>query len=195
MKYIFTITLLTGFLTSSGQIAIGDELPHQDLDLTLTDGTVSKLGELRGENGLLIVFSANKCIAVKYWYDRLIESGRLAQDNGINVVWVNSNQTQRSDGESLADMKAFSVEKELPFNYYQEQDFTLADNFKTEVTPTNYLFDRDLKLVYKGIVDDNMMDASKVKEQHLVDALKETIAGKKVKNPVVMGRGCRIPRT
>ncbi|OEK01327.1 hypothetical protein BFP97_07270 [Roseivirga sp. 4D4] len=181
-------------LTEDRTIEIGDPLPMTDLELVHANGEKSELGSLKGEKGILIVFAANECVAVKYWYDRLIETGNKAEQNGIKVLWVNSNKTQREAGESLEEMAQFAREKKLPFDYVIEDNFQLADHFDARVTPTSYLFDQDFKLVYKGIVDNNMTNSDAATEHYLDDAISATVKGGKVPVPVKLGRGCRIPR-
>lgn len=198
-NYKLTLSILLLFLLTTVTLAqepkIGDPLPHKNLELTHINGNTYELGELKGENGLLVVFSANKCVAVERWFDRLIAANNVAESKDINVVWINSNQTQRNDGESLDDMRVFAEERNVTYDYLQEDSFLLADALNAQVTPTAFLYDENLKLVYMGVVDDNMMDPSSVKEKYLNDAILQLANGMTIQTPVKMGRGCRIPRS
>ena len=198
---LLTITLSVLFLIGSAmmaphsdKIALGDNLPHEKVKMEDISGKKYSLNNLKKENGLLVVFAANKCVAIKYWGDRLMEAAEYCNDHEIGLVWVNANQTQRSDGESFEDMKKFAIEKNITFPYVVDEDFLLANTFGVEVTPTSYLFDNKGKLVFQGMVDDNMMDASSTKEKYLMDALASMTNNQVVTVPEKFGRGCRIPR-
>ncbi len=193
-----TIVMLVIFgsvMTASAQgIAINDPLPHQDLVLDHIDGKQYKLSDFKRKNGLLIVFAANECVAIERWYDRLIKANDLAEANGINVIWVNSNETQRIEGETMEEMRVFAKENKLKYDYLMEREFVLANAFDAQVTPTCYLFDKDLKLKFMGMPDDNMFDVAEVTETYLADALNAYIKGDEIRTKVAHGRGCRIPR-
>lgn len=186
---------LSGFnQPTSEKISIGDSYKNGEVKMKGVSGKEYSLNDLKQKKGLLVVFAANKCIAVKYWGDRLREAADYAMKNEIGVVWVNSNQTQREDGESLAEMVDFSETNNLNFPYVVDEDFLLANEFGVEVTPTSYLFDAEGSLIFQGLVDDNMLDANATNEPYLMNALKANVNSSKVAVPEKFGRGCRIPR-
>jgi hypothetical protein len=51
-----------------------------------------------------------------------------------------------------------------------------------------------MKLVYKGSIDDNVDDHTKVKEHFLKDAINDLAAGKKIKPEETKPVGCSIKR-
>jgi hypothetical protein len=70
----------------------------------------------------------------------------------------------------------------------------LADAFGATRTPECFLFDKNLKLVYHGAIDDNVNDESGVKRKHIEVAMKEMIKGEVVSMPETKSIGCGIKR-
>ena len=70
----------------------------------------------------------------------------------------------------------------------------MADAFGANRTPECYLFNKDLKLTYKGAIDDNANDAAKVGRMHLQIAIDEMAAGKNVQTKTSKSVGCSIKR-
>lgn len=176
------------------RIKIGAQLPHKDIHFEAISGKKISLNDIKKKKGLLIVFAANKCIAVEYWGERLKAMNDYALENNIGVVWINANETQRNEGESLQDMRRFADENNLDVPYVTDNDFLIANSFGVEVTPTSYLFNKNLELVYQGLVDDNMMKPEEVENYYLKDAITALANNKPIETKEIFGRGCRIPR-
>jgi hypothetical protein len=78
--------------------------------------------------------------------------------------------------------------------YLLDVNSKLANAFFARTTPHVYLFDADMKLVYKGAIDDNVDDAKAVKEHYLNDAIEQLSSGKKIKTAETKPVGCGIKR-
>ena len=78
--------------------------------------------------------------------------------------------------------------------YVVDENHVLADALGALTTPHVYLFDEDMKLVYKGAIDDNVNDASEVKEHYLQDAIKNLMSGKTIDPNSTRQLGCSIKR-
>jgi thioredoxin-related protein len=72
------------------------------------------------------------------------------------VVLVNSNEAKRDQGDSFADMQARYKEKNYSGSYVLDAEHKVADAFGARTTPHVFLFDKDMKLAYKGAIDDNV---------------------------------------
>ena len=70
----------------------------------------------------------------------------------------------------------------------------MADAFGANRTPECYLFNKDLKLVYHGAIDDNPSNPSKIKRHHLQEAIDELVAGKEISVKETRSVGCGIQR-
>ena len=197
MKVITTILLVTAllFIPSEDQLKIGDKAPNQNLELKNIDGNNVTLEKLKGEKGLLVIYSCNTCPWVVAWEDRYNEIYKQCANEGIGFVLVNSNEAKRQGADSMYEMKKHAKEEGyFNFAYVVDENHVLADAFGATKTPDVFLFNADLELVYKGAIDDNYEDINKVKEFYLEDAITQLVKGKKIKvsetNPV----GCSIKR-
>jgi hypothetical protein len=78
--------------------------------------------------------------------------------------------------------------------YLVDNDAKLADAFGARTTPHVYLFNRNLKLAYRGSIDDNVNRATEVKKEYLQMAMKQMAADKKIKTQETKAVGCSIKR-
>ena len=158
------------------------------------------LNDVNGENGLLVIFSCNDCPFVigrgdkEGWEGRYNEISGMASDSGIGMVLVNSNEAKRPGIDSLEEMKKRAVEKNYTCEYVLDRDSKLADAFGAKTTPHVYLFNKNLKLVYMGAIDDNVNSSTGVKETYLKNAMDAMSKGEKIDPNTTKNLGCSIKR-
>lgn len=194
-----------GLSFTSGEIEslpLGAEMPKAKMKLQATDGEVYSLMDLKGPNGLLVVFSCNTCPFVvgsdrgtEGWEGRYNSLYQRATARNMNMVLVNSNAAKRDKGDSMDDMIA--RQKEMGFGdipYVLDQRSMIADAFGAKTTPHCFLFDKDGKLVYKGAIDDNCDDASGVTQNWAIDAINNCSKGQTVEPSSTKPLGCSIKR-
>ncbi|MBP6312523.1 MAG: redoxin family protein [Flavobacteriales bacterium] len=181
-------------------LAIGAALPAADKVMMDVSGTKTSLKELVGTNGLLVVFSCNTCPFVigskgsVGWEGRYPELAAMSARSGIGMAMVNSNEAKRDDGDSFADMQTRYKEKGLGGSYLLDENHMVADAFGARTTPHVFLFDKNMKLVYKGAIDDNVSDPSAVKEKWLENALNALASGAAIDPATTRNVGCSIKR-
>lgn len=181
-------------------LKIGDALPAADVKMKDVSGSMKSLKELAGTKGLLVVFSCNTCPFVvgsdgsDGWEGRYPELMAYSGRFGVGTAFVNSNEAKRNDGDGFADMQARYKEKKYQGAYLLDEGHKVADAFGARTTPHVFLFDKDLKLVYKGAIDDNVANASQVKERWLQNAIANMASGKPVDPATTRNIGCSIKR-
>lgn len=182
-------------------LQIGAALPKADHRMKDVSGKEIALKELVGGKGVVVIFSCNTCPFVvgsegsEGWEGRYPELAAFAQRHGVGVAFVNSNEAKRSDGDSYADMQARYKEKGYQGAYLFDKDHMVADAFGARTTPHVFLFDKDMKLVYKGAIDDNVAKAAEVKERWLHNAIERLAEGKAIDPSMTRNIGCSIKRT
>lgn len=210
MKYlsILAAIVLTGLgvfaftVNKNDILEIGATAPKTDVPMAGVSGSEYKLKDLKKENGLLVVFSCNTCPFVvgnpgkdsEGWHGRYNEVHQQAKDAGVGMVLVNSNEAFRDDEDSMVKMQNLAKEHGYTMPYVIDENHVVADAFGALTTPHIYLFDKDMKLVYKGAIDDNVNDSGAVKEHYLRDALQNLKAGKKIDPNSTRQLGCSIKR-
>lgn len=210
MKFIpFTLTLVVAMALSAFTLKqeppeileIGAKAPKTDLKMEDVSGKMLSLNDIKKENGVLVIFSCNTCPFVvgngtesEGWEKRYKDAQRYAADAGVGLVLVNPNEAKRDKGDSMDDMKQRAKEMGYRSFYVLDKNHELADAFGARTTPHVYLFDKDMKLVYKGAIDDNVNSAKDVKEHWLRDALNNLKEGKKIEPESTRQMGCSIKR-
>jgi hypothetical protein len=194
----------TAFLTSEGDpesLAIGAKAPMTDYVMTDVNGTKLTLQRAAGENGVLVVFSCNTCPFVvgrgeksEGWEGRYNMINDMAKKQGVNMILVNSNEAKREGDDSMSAMKEHSKSNGYKMPYVVDTNHELADAFGARTTPHVYLFNKNMELVYKGAIDDNVDSAKGVKQNYLKDAIGNMVAGKKVDPNSTKPLGCSIKR-
>jgi hypothetical protein len=181
-------------------LRVGDPLPKSDVRMMDVTGKEMSLKDVAKKNGVLVIFSCNACPFVvgsdgsEGWEGRYPGLGELCRKNNIGFVLVNSNEAKREAGDGLADMQKHYKEKGYNNYYVLDKDHVVADGFGARTTPHVFLFNGDLRLAYKGAIDDNVDNAKEVKAAYLRDAIAAMVEGREIATPVTRNLGCSIKR-
>jgi thioredoxin-related protein len=197
-KIALLIVLITfGFVTYSQHplLQIGDKLPNlkQKFECAV-DATTNELGNYKKENGLLVIFSCNACPFVLAWEDRYPLVNQFAKENKVGFVLLNSNHMKRLGDDSFEAMKEHAKEKNYQWPYLLDAESELANLFGAQTTPHVFLFDKNLKLVYRGAIDDNYKELGEVTNFYLKSALISLGKGDEIALKETKNLGCSIKR-
>lgn len=197
MKLLFSVLLFMCVISSLHAQDIlnpGDPMPKGDLRVKDVSGSLISLNEVKSAGGILVMFSCNTCPYVIRNQPRTNEICQFAQEKGIGVILLNSNDGNRSGGDSFAEMQEYAKSQNYKWKYAVDSHSEIADAFGANRTPECFLFDGNLKLVYHGAIDDNPTNESQVKRKHLKEAITELTAGKDVSVKSSRSVGCTIQR-
>lgn len=191
MRVLFLLMLCISF-NQAAELELGASMPGMDHSMREISGKDLTLGDIKGENGTLVIFSCNTCPWVIRWEDRYVTIAESYTPEGISVVAVNSNASRFEGDDSLEKMATHAKEKKYNFPYVQDANSTLARLFGATKTPHIYLFDKSNRLVYRGAIDDNARDSKSVDKHFLADAIDSLIEGKPIQKPISKAIGCSI---
>jgi len=180
--------------TTNDPLPIGSTMPRSDVKLKDISGKEIAIKDVKRENGVLVMFSCNTCPYVVKNQQRTIAIGDYAQKMNIGFIVLNSNEALRSNEDSYEAMKTYAKEQKYNWNYVVDANNAIADAFGANRTPECYLFDKNLKLVYHGAIDDNPSDPTAVTRNHLKEAINELVAGKEISVKESRSVGCSIKR-
>ncbi len=152
------------------------------------------MNDAKRKNGLLVMFTCNTCPYVIKNQQRTKEICKYALQNNVGVILINANEDLRAGEESLSAMQQYAKDQKFNWYYVVDKNNAAADAFGAKRTPENFLFDKDMKLVYHGAIDDNPTDATNVKRQHLRQAINEMLIDKEVTMKETRSVGCAIKR-
>lgn len=200
ITYCFIVALaIAGLLAfapidvrSGDELAIGANAPMLDTSVKDVSGKMITMKEVAGENGLLVVFSCNTCPWVARWEDRYNPIADLAKENGIGMIALNPNTSSRDRGDSFEDMQKRAKDSNYNFYYALDEQSKIAEAFGASHTPHVFLFNGDMKLVYRGAIDDNARSAAKVEKPYLKNAITELASGKEITDKTSKSLGCTI---
>lgn len=197
-KILVAAVVAAGLITTGFTIAevlpIGGIMPKSDLKLRDVSGSTITMAEVTKKNGVLVMFSCNTCPYVVKNQKRTVAIGGFAQKMGVGVIILNSNEALRSGDDSFEEMKSYAKQQKYNWSYAVDKNHEIADAFGANRTPECFLFDKNLKLVYHGAIDDNPSDESAVNQAHLKNAIEAVANGKQVAIKETKSVGCAIKR-
>jgi len=140
--------------TPSNMLPLGTKAPDFILLDTVT-GQQMTLHKLKGLKGTVILFICNHCPFVKHVNS---EISRLAKDyisKGIRCIAISSNDVEHYPEDAPHLMKKNALDYGFIFPYLYDASQEVAKAYDAACTPDFYLFDHNLKLVYRGQLDDS----------------------------------------
>jgi thiol-disulfide isomerase/thioredoxin len=141
--------------TPSTMLPLGTPAPALRLTDAVTGRTVDAAEEARGKKGLLVAFICNHCPYVKHIRRELVRVAHVALDQGLAVLAVNSNDEQAFPEDGPAAMRRLATEEGWRFPFLFDGTQEVARAFRAACTPDLFLFDRGLRLAYRGQFDDS----------------------------------------
>ena len=176
------------------QLPLGSTLPLGDVQMEDISGRNLSLNEVKGDNGLLVIFSCNTCPWVIKWEDRYPVVQELATVNDIGIILLNPNEDYRDKGDGMEDMILHAEKAGYNLPYVLDKNHRVADAFGASRTPQVYLFNAEDKLIYVGAIDDNANSAADVEEFYVEDAIEQLSAGQAITRSSTKSIGCTIKR-
>lgn len=144
--------------------------PCPDFSLPGVDGINYSLQDFQNSEPLVIMFICNHCPYVKAIEDRLIQLATDLKAENINVVAICSNDENKYTEDKFENLKQRFYEKKYSFFYLHDQSQDVAKKFGAVCTPDFFMYDRDLKLRYRGRLDDNWKEPTLVTHRELYHA-------------------------
>ncbi|MET2985041.1 thioredoxin family protein [Aureibaculum conchae] len=140
--------------TPSNMIPLGTKAPDFELINTVSDDMMS-LTDLKDEKGTVIFFICNHCPFVIHVNDELVKIANDYGSKGISFVAISSNDVENYPQDAPYLMKKLANDVGYPFPYLYDETQEVAKAYDAACTPDIYVFDKDLKLVYRGQLDDS----------------------------------------
>lgn len=178
--------------TPSNMMPLGTPAPVFCLPDTVS-GDELCLHEIRGEVATLIMFICNHCPFVVHVQSELVALGRDYLTKGIGVAAISANDVDNYPEDSPDKMKAIASSLGYTFPYLYDETQQVARLYEAACTPDFFLFDKDLKCVYRGQLDDSRPDNGvPVTGKDLRSALDSVLAGEQVSPNQKPSVGCNI---
>ena len=127
--------------------------PAVDFDLPATDGKRYKLADVRGPNGLLVMFICNHCPYVKAVIDRIVRDCADLQSQGVGAVAISANDSTDYPEDSFDNMRRAAQQLRFPFPYLWDETQDVARAYGAVCTPDFFGYNARLELQYRGRLD------------------------------------------
>ncbi|MFZ4635268.1 MAG: thioredoxin family protein [Saprospiraceae bacterium] len=140
--------------TESTMLPLGTQAPAFSLPDTIS-GAVVSLQELAAEEATVVMFLCNHCPYVLHVNAEVVRLAREYQARGVSFVAISSNDAEAYPEDAPAKMTEHAKAVGYPFPYLYDATQEVARAYDAACTPDFYVFDADLKLVYRGQLDDS----------------------------------------
>jgi hypothetical protein len=115
------------------------------------------------------------------------------KSKGVNVIAISSNDVQHYPQDGPKQMKLTAEENHYSFPYLYDDTQEVARAFDAACTPDLFVYDHELKLVYRGQFDDSRpSNTLPVTGKDLCCALDALIEGRAVSTNQIASIGCNI---
>ncbi|MEY4616875.1 MAG: hypothetical protein RJB66_1835 [Pseudomonadota bacterium] len=172
--------------------AIDTHFQCPDFNLLGVDGKKHNRAEFEGTSALLVMFICNHCPYVKAIEERLVQLGEFMKSKNLQVVAICANDAENYPEDSFEKMKEKAEQRKYPFPYLHDSTQEIAKAFDAVCTPDFFLFDKNLKLAYRGRLDDSWKEADKVTQEELKTAVLALIENKPNNPHQQPSMGCNI---
>lgn len=179
-------------LTPSNMLPIGTIAPDFKLINTIDDKLVS-LHECKGIKGTVIMFICNHCPFVIHVNEALVSTANQYRNKDINFIAISSNDVINYPQDAPDKMKLHARNNNYSFPYLFDETQEIAKAYDAACTPDLYVFDEDLKLVYRGQLDDSRPgNGIPLTGKDLRHALECLLSNTKNNQPQMPSIGCNI---
>jgi thiol-disulfide isomerase/thioredoxin len=182
--------------TQSVMVELGTVAPPFALPDAVTGRAVGR-DDVATETGLLVMFLCVHCPYVKHVEEELARIGKDYAGR-IGMVAISSNDVEAYPQDAPSEMKLQAERLGFTFPYLYDATQEVAREYEAACTPDFFLFDRDLRLVYRGQLDGSRPrrgDAGNdlpVTGEDLRGAMDAVIAGKRPDPNQRQSIGCNI---
>ena len=135
-------------LTKTPICNFGEEA--KDFKLVSTENKKVSLDDIKGKNGILIMFICNHCPYVKAVINDIVEDAKYFESLEIKSTAIMSNDVKNYPEDSFDNMIAFSKSNNFSFPYLFDETQDVAKNYGAVCTPDFFGYNKNLELQYRG---------------------------------------------
>lgn len=178
--------------TPSNMLPLNTAAPGFSLFETITGKTLV-LNDLKGDKATAIMFICNHCPFVIHVNEQLVKLANDYIPEGVGFIAVSSNDVINYPQDSPDKMRSHAIASKYPFPYLYDETQKVAKAYNAACTPDFYLFDAELKLKYRGQLDDsrpgNDVPVTGKDLRHAIDCILKGKVNTETQKPSI---GCNI---
>lgn len=178
--------------TPSAMVTLGTKAPGFNLPDTVSGENLS-FADVKGNIATVVMFICNHCPFVKHVNTELIRLANDYKNKGIGFIAISSNDVINHPDDSPQLMTQVAKQLKYPFPYLYDESQETAKAYDAACTPDFFIYDKDLKLVYRGQLDDsrpgNEIPVTGKDMRYALDCLINNVPITKEQRPSI---GCNI---
>lgn len=179
-------------LTYSTMMPLEASIPPFSLTDVVSGKTFNQ-NTLKGERGLLVMFICNHCPYVVHVQEKMTEMANEFLKKGIGMVAISANDVTRYPDDDPVHLKEQAEKLGFNFPYLYDETQSVAKAFDAVCTPDFFLFDDELKCVYRGRMDESSPGNGKpVTGNDLRKAMTDLLEGNSITKDQIPSMGCGI---
>lgn len=171
---------------------LGTIAPEFDLPDVIS-GKNKTIEDVIREQGLVVMFLSAHCPYVKHLEEEISFVAEKYQHKGIGFVAISSNNVESHPDDAPDKLKEQAGEQGFEFPYLYDESQEVAKAYQAACTPDFYLFDKELKCVYRGRFDAATPGNDEpVTGDELKDAMDSLLEGEPIFEEQKPSMGCNI---
>ncbi|MGF1672342.1 MAG: thioredoxin family protein [Rivularia sp. (in: cyanobacteria)] len=179
-------------LTASTMLALGTKAPDFQLPDVVSGETIS-LSTFADKKAILVMFICRHCPFVKHVQEELAQLGKDYFQTDLGIVAISANDVKNYPDDAPDSLKTMAMEFDFKFPLCYDETQEVAKIYTAACTPDFFLFDNELKLFYRGQLDDSRPSNGKpVTGKDLRAAINAVLAGKSLTSEQKPSIGCNI---
>ncbi|MEB3214652.1 MAG: thioredoxin family protein [Nostocales cyanobacterium 94392] len=179
-------------LTASTMLALGTKAPDFQLPDVVSGETIS-LFNFADKKAILIMFICRHCPFVKHVQEELAQLGKDYFQSDLGIVAISANDVKNYPDDAPDSLKIMAIELNFKFPLCYDETQETAKIYTAACTPDFFLFDNQLKLFYRGQLDDSRPSNGKaVTGKDLRAGINAVLAGKSLTSEQKPSIGCNI---
>ncbi len=152
-----------------------------------------RLQDVRGQKGTVVMFICAHCPYVKHLESNLGRFAAYYQTKGIGFIAISSNDVEQYPEDGPQGLCMQAEKNDFPFPYFLDETQEVARAYDAACTPDFYLFDAELKCVYRGRYDNSSPGKEvPVTGADLAAAIDKLLAAKPIDQDQLPSMGCNI---
>lgn len=178
--------------TESTMLPLGTQAPSFSL-IDVVSGQPASLNSSQPAVATVIMFICNHCPFVKHVNPELSQLASDYMPKQVRFIAINSNNIEAYPDDAPVHMKETAKAERYPFPYLFDETQEVAKAYQAACTPDFYVFDANLRLVYRGQLDDSRPgNQLPVNGESIRTALDSLLKGKSVSTQQKPSIGCNI---
>lgn len=156
-------------------------------------GKLISLQDIKSDKATVVMFICNHCPFVKHVNPQLVQLAKDYIPKGVSFVAISANDAEKYPADAPEKMAEVASDLKYPFPYLYDETQEIARAYDATCTPDFFVYDKDLKLVYRGQLDySRPSNNAPLTGKDIREALDRILHGKAAPEDQKPSIGCNI---